>query len=183
MSGQASTRLAGRAAQFWRFSLGLYQSPEIKPQLLSFQKDYGTNINIVLFCCWIADTYQGTLTRAELLRATALLANWHAKITKRLQRLRNSLPRKAANTCYQGFSEAILQDEIAAEKEEQALLANHIFYPVESLYPPHEKIEKASQSIHHYLDILTVPQQAEREKRVLSFINRVFAGCVDKHDK
>jgi uncharacterized protein (TIGR02444 family) len=178
MSGQGQTRLTGRAAQFWRFSLDLYQNPEIKPQLLSFQQDYGSNVNIILFCCWFAETHQGGLTRAELLRANGLLAAWHEKITRRLQVLRNRLPRKAANTCYQGLSEAVLEDEIASEKEEQCLLANHFFYPVDSHCSTAEKIAKASESIHYYLDLLTIPQNSEREKRVVSFINKVFLGSL-----
>ncbi len=167
----ASMELSKRATAFCKYSLTIYRRADIKTQLLALQEKYSVNINIILFCCWFAYSGQGKLTRWELLKANELLFTWHTNITTLLRQLREIFPRKTNQAGYQGLIKAILQDEIHAEKEEQRLLADHIFYPSQSDITENEKRNGAMDSLQSYLDILTVPQSGERDLYVSRLIS------------
>ena len=167
-------RSGQRATQFWRFSLALYRSATVKTQMLDLQEQYAANINVLLFCFWFADSGQGALSCSELLRANELLFTWHEKITKALRQLRHSLPSRTNKMRYHGLGETILQDEIAAEQQEQTLLANHIFYPVVAKCTHAEKKAQAMQSIQAYFNMLTVSNDAACEEKIKMLVDTVF---------
>lgn len=165
--------VSNRANQFWKFSLRTYRRAPVKQCLLALQQCYGANINIVLFCCWFAHSGQGKLSSVQLQRAMELLFTWHDNITCVLRKLRETLPRKSADPHYQKLCEIVLQDEIQAEKAEQTMLAEHIFYPSETC--SHEQqVNNATVAVQIYLDLLTVPGSDKRNRQVDNLMTSIF---------
>ena len=39
---------------FWNFSLNFYQLPEVEKSCLSLQEEHQLNVNLILFCYWLA---------------------------------------------------------------------------------------------------------------------------------
>lgn len=161
--------------RFWHYSLSLYKQANVKHHLVDLHQYYGANLNIVLFCCWFAESEQGELQPEELIRANELIFVWHTFITKPLQILRKTLAEEATVLGCQGIPEAILKEEIWAEKQEQLTLANAIFSPVMRGCSVSDKYRMALDNINTYLDILTVPKESSRVDKTTQLCQAIFA--------
>ena len=39
---------------FWKFSLAVYAAPGVPEECLAVQERYGVDVNVLLFCAWLA---------------------------------------------------------------------------------------------------------------------------------
>ena len=76
---------------FWRFSLDLYQRKGVAPALLALQKRRGADVNLLLYCCWIALSGRGRLDGSDLRRAEAAIAPWREAVTVPLRETRDRI--------------------------------------------------------------------------------------------
>jgi uncharacterized protein (TIGR02444 family) len=77
-------------ASFWEFSLRTYAGPKVADACLKLQDDYGVDVNLLLYCCWL-----GTRRRAlepELLeRALEFSRPWADNVVAPLRHARRWL--------------------------------------------------------------------------------------------
>jgi uncharacterized protein (TIGR02444 family) len=78
------------ANSLWDFACALYRRPKVAPLCLCLQDDYSLNVNLVLWCVWLA-TQGLQLTEARLQQAQQLIAEWDSRYTQQLRRLRRQL--------------------------------------------------------------------------------------------
>jgi len=52
-------------SNFWNFSINFYQLPDIKQSCLALQDNYQLNVNLILFCHWLALNKQHTLSQSQ----------------------------------------------------------------------------------------------------------------------
>lgn len=111
---------------FWQFSLTVYADSRVQESCLQLQNEYDANVNLLLYCCWLA--YAVTpLARHELLDNCELVSFWHDNITsvlRSIRRNRHDLPQQSA--WQQQFFKQILHDEILSESQQQQLLYQRV---------------------------------------------------------
>jgi uncharacterized protein (TIGR02444 family) len=114
---------AGRG--FWEWSLSRYAAAGVAPGALELQDRHGLNVNILLWCAWIA----GRFSRPEdivLRKAIDLTAPWSRDVVAPLRAARRALkspPRTASAELAAALRENVKAAELAAERIEQELLA------------------------------------------------------------
>ena len=69
----------------WDFSLALYARPGAAEACLALQERHGTDVNLLLFCCWAGSRGRG-LSGAELAGLIAVVSEWQlARLASHLQ--------------------------------------------------------------------------------------------------
>lgn len=107
-------------SEFWDFSLNVYHRPEVSKLCLDLQDNYGADVNMLLFACWLGHTGRGTVTvsawRAMILRLT----KWREKVIKPLRSVRHML--QDEHLAPLSMKEQVFNCEIDAEHIEQLIL-------------------------------------------------------------
>ena len=107
-------------SSFWQWSLTHYARDHVAQLLLHLQDEYGFNVNIALWCCWIALAYDDAPEFA-LRGAIERTEPWSAGVTRPLRQVRRYL-KAEPSTLGQTLRQTVKEAELAAEKEEQARL-------------------------------------------------------------
>lgn len=107
-------------SEFWDFSLNVYNRPEVSKLCLDLQDNYGADVNMLLFACWLGHSGRGTVTvsawRAMILR----LGKWREKVIKPLRGVRHML--RDEHLAPTSMKEQVFKCEIDAEHIEQLIL-------------------------------------------------------------
>jgi len=107
-------------SDFWDFSLAVYKRAEVSELCLQLQDDYGADINMLLFACWLGKSGRGTVStsawRAMILRTT----KWRDKVIRPLRSVRHIL--KDEQLAPFSMKDNILKCEFDAEHIEQLIL-------------------------------------------------------------
>ncbi len=121
------------ANPFWDYALELYRRQGVEVACLELPQRHGLDVNIVLFCCWLAERAR-VADEAFLARIAKAAETWQNDVVQPLRAIRSRL--KSALTARQQGSiaarwpelagalrERILALEIDGERLEQLLLA------------------------------------------------------------
>src|SRR5579862_3641028 len=79
------------AAEFWRFSLAIYGKPGVAPACLVLQDQFGRDVNLALYCCWLGASGRGRLTRAALDAADNAVASWRHAVVEHFRAARRAI--------------------------------------------------------------------------------------------
>ena len=74
----------------WEFSLSVYGKSGVPDACLTLQNSHGLDVNLVLFCLWLASDSR-CLTGAEVEEAIALSNAWRQKMISPLRALRTEM--------------------------------------------------------------------------------------------
>lgn len=111
--------------EFWDFATRLYARGNAKHACLELQDRHGLDVNVVLFCCWIASSGRGTFRTGELEHALACVAQWRAEVTEVLRTLRNGLKDgmpPAPKPLSDDLRRVVVESELHAEHVEVLML-------------------------------------------------------------
>lgn len=116
---------SGEIGEFWRFSLDLYEKKGVARALLALQRRRGADVNLLLYCCWVASSGRGRLDGADLGRAEAAIAPWREAVTLPLRETRDRIGSNDARWRIDGAQAVrsrVLDAELASERVTQGLL-------------------------------------------------------------
>ncbi|WP_420430850.1 TIGR02444 family protein [Hyphobacterium sp.] len=102
---------------FWDWSLAAYDRADVRNAALTLQDQHGLNVNICLWCAWLAQL--GRDGSPILPEATARLEAWSADITQSLRTVRRQLKESRRG---ERLYKAVLACELDAEHVEQDIL-------------------------------------------------------------
>jgi len=172
--------------EFWDFSLAVYRRAGVAPACLALQERYGTDVNLLFFCCWLAASGRGALEGEALARAAAAVEPWHREIVRGLRavrvRLRDGaslLPEAADAGLLAGAAELrkkVGAVELEAEHIEQLLLAG-LAPPVRAeaaAASPAGHAAAAARSAMAYLASLGAPLDPADRRDLLAVLEGVF---------
>lgn len=113
---------------FWNFSLELYGAEGVAEACLDLQERRGCDVNVLLFCCWLAASGRPTLS-ADRLRAILKASDvWQADVVKPLRAIRRKLKdgswAGALPETVDAVRRRVADAELAAEHVEQLELTN-----------------------------------------------------------
>ena len=109
---------------FWQFSLRVYARPEVAAECLDLQRVLSINVNVLLFCGWIAASRRIALGTADIRLLENEVHDWHKLAVLPLREIRDTLKSSSEmqDQAVQAFRQQILASELHAEQIEQALL-------------------------------------------------------------
>jgi len=112
---------------FWDFSVRTYRTDGVPDACLSLQNDYGADVNMLLYCCWIG-AHIGQFDGELFARASAFSTQWADHVVVPLRSARTWMKHTGCDTepvptdaCMQ-LREEIKSVEFAAEKIQQQVL-------------------------------------------------------------
>ena len=111
--------------EFWRYSLELYAREGMSRALIALQDRRGADVNLLLYCCWMALSGRGRPSVSDLRRADAAIAGWRDDVTLPLRDVRRRIKGSPERWALPGASEVrrrVLETEIASERVTQAIL-------------------------------------------------------------
>jgi uncharacterized protein (TIGR02444 family) len=108
---------------FWEWSGAAYARAGSAEALLKLQDEFGLDVNILLWCCWCAQTKRpvSDLALREAIQATA---EWSRDVTSVLRKARRALKTPPLAINAGALCNAVKDAELEAERLEQALLEN-----------------------------------------------------------
>jgi uncharacterized protein (TIGR02444 family) len=104
---------------FWQFSVRVYAAPGVADECLSLQERYGIDVNVLLFCVWLAVERHVAVERADLDSVTEAVGEWHRRAVKPLRAARQEMKGLASVDAIRVQVKAL---ELEAERIEQAKL-------------------------------------------------------------
>jgi uncharacterized protein (TIGR02444 family) len=109
---------------FWQFSLRVYAQPEVAAECHDLQRVISINVNMLLFCSWIAVSRRVALGVADIRLLESEIHDWRILAVLPLREIRDTLKpaSEMRHEAVQAFRKRILDSELQAEKIEQALL-------------------------------------------------------------
>jgi uncharacterized protein (TIGR02444 family) len=140
---------------FWEFSLAYYSRERVATACLSLQNRRGADVNILLFCCWLA-TLGCKVEQAGLHEAIAEVEAWRREVLEPLRGARRAVADRfpeIAKSDRQSIKHGMLSAELECERvaQEKIALAATGVVPVEDGSTP---LQLASAALEIYLDLV-----------------------------
>jgi uncharacterized protein (TIGR02444 family) len=109
---------------FWQFSLRAYAVPAAAAECLDLQRVLSINVNLLLFCSWIAVSRRVALGAVDIRSIEGEIDGWHTLAVLPLRKIREQLKHLPAmqHQKVQAFRRQVLANELQAEQIEQALI-------------------------------------------------------------
>ena len=76
---------------FWDFSLEYYGRVGVAERLITLQENLEADVNIMLYCCWVAYLGAPGLTETQIAYVVSLVNHWQKEIVTPLRTLRSKL--------------------------------------------------------------------------------------------
>jgi uncharacterized protein (TIGR02444 family) len=142
---------------FWNFSLSVYGRDGVPDACLRLQDRLGVDVNVLLYCCWVAECGYAAMDEPALQRVLDLVAPWKAEIVAPLRAVRRAMKGK-----YDGF-EPVRQEtlrgtvkriELDAERLQQDALFNATDLPDFPKMDSMSGAELAAMNVERYMKTL-----------------------------
>ena len=109
----------------WNFSNKFYKRDDVRSVCLALQDEFGFDINIVLYCCWMAVSGHPIIKTEELSEIVNTTRPWQNEVISDLRKVRIRM--KSNNDIKFGDLSKALRDnikdcELQAERIEQSIL-------------------------------------------------------------
>lgn len=108
--------MTDEAPGFWLFSLALYSQPDVEQSCLELQNRFNADVNLLLWCGWLAWDHGLIVTLEEIDGADSRVKDWRDSVLKPLRQAR--LAARGVDESYQALKEA----ELEAERHAQSLI-------------------------------------------------------------
>jgi len=150
---------------FWEFSLAYYSRERVSAACLSLQNRRGADVNILLFCCWLA-TLGLRVEQAGLHAVIAAVEAWRRDVLEPLRSARRAVADhfpEIGKTDRQSIKHGMLSVELECERvaQEKIALSATGVVPVEDGSTP---LQLASAALEIYLDLVVgAPDEQDAE--------------------
>ncbi|MGD8327107.1 MAG: TIGR02444 family protein [Sphingomonadales bacterium] len=136
----------GEEAGFWLFSLALYGQGDVQDACLRLQNEHGADVNLLLWCCWMAWDHGLIVEPPQIEAANARVKDWRENILKPLRTVRAAA--KGEPESY----EALKNAELIAERHAQALIsADNNSHEEQAKETAGLRLSYAHQAMRNYL--------------------------------
>ncbi|SLN35697.1 TIGR02444 family protein [Oceanibacterium hippocampi] len=159
--------------EFWDFSSRLYARDGVAEASLALQDRHGIDVNLLLFCCWVAASGRGTFEDGELESAIDRVAAWRDNVILPLRDLRRYLKGGAAPAPYQLADElrrVIADIELHGEHVEQLILSAGMTRLGTGSFEAHRQARDAAVNLSRYFAILAIGLDEETDRAALRIL-------------
>ena len=166
---------------FWDFSVRTYRTPGVSDACLSLQNDYGADVNMLLYCCWIGAQI-GQFDRDLFARASEFSTLWADHVVVPLRSARTWMKHTGCNTepiptdaCMQ-LREEIKAVEFAAEKMQQQLLESLVSIDQSRNDAPDQILKDVVANLMLYSEYTGFEVCEDVRRKFADIIRAVFPG-------
>ncbi len=163
---------------FWDFSVNIYGCDDVPAACLALQENCGTNVNMVLFCCWAGEIGVNSLDVQDIRTALTAINGWNQNIVKRLRYVRNELTTgfgEFGDEIIQTFRLKILNLELEAERMEQDRLLGMISISSKANIPPQPTVTNAAVNLANYFVLSGALKHKDRNDHILNILAACFS--------
>ncbi len=152
---------------FWDFTLESYPREGVQQAVIALQDKRGADVNLLFFCCYVAASGRGKLSRDDLAAADAALDPWRRQVTLPLRALRDAIKNTESLWSIPGTPEVrgkVLGAEIDSERIAQGILEGLAPAAPEGERSPAERRADALANLDAYLEVLSIaPDDDDRQ--------------------
>lgn len=76
---------------FWNFSVKVYSRDGVAPACLRLQDQVGADVNVLMYCCWVAHDRGVRFDESSLGRVLGITEPWKATVVEPLRTIRRAL--------------------------------------------------------------------------------------------
>ena len=162
---------------FWNFSIRTYSKAGVAEACLALQERHDADVNVLLYCLWIAGRRDGRLTRARLAGLLERIAPWRDRVVLPLRRLRDLL--KAWTPPVPGdhaelVRATVKRAELDAEHAEQLFLADGVPVEDDRDAPSEAAAMDAAENLAQYLSLLKARPSAEERAWAATLLSAAY---------
>ena len=162
---------------FWDFSLATYGRPGVASACLGLQERRGTDVNVLLFCCWVGASGRGKLGEEGMAAARAAAHPWQAHVVVPLRGARKAL--KGRGEPAEVLRKRVAAVEIDTEHVEQLALEATVTQPADAGRPETARMADATANLAGYFAALGIaPDESDRADAAT-----ILAGAFPEADK
>lgn len=141
--------MSDAAAAFWRFSLAVYASADVATACIVLQDEYGKDVNVALFCCWLGASGRGRISPAFLDAAVKATEPWRHGVVEHFRTARRAVKALAVSGSENLYTRAKAV-ELEAERLLQTQLVEHT-PPVAASQASEERLADALANLTLYV--------------------------------
>ena len=145
--------------RFWDFSVRTYRMSGVPDACLSLQNDYGADVNMLLYCCWIG-TYVGEFDGELFARANDFSVTWAGHVVAPLRSARTWMKHTGCGmdpvpteSCM-ALRDDIKSVEFAAEKIQQEVLQSLLSIEGARDAVPDQVLQDVMANLHRYAEFV-----------------------------
>lgn len=164
------------STSLWEFSSIIYRRPGIEKALITLQRRFGLDTNMLLLCCWAARYRHRRITPSGMAEMVAKARVWQSEVVRPLRLLRNRLKAgfdSVSRFDSQALRGKILALEIEAEHAEQDYLASELPRRSASLETS-QSLQGALANVTAYIKLLDVELDDESVEHLATFVSSAF---------
>ena len=144
---------------FWDFSLKFYGQNNVASSCLALQDSVGADVNVLLYCCWVASEGAEVIKPAEFNEIIGAVEPWQSSVVRALRQIRHDMKEhKMLNLgeMSEGLRQSIKHCELEGEKLEQMILyqSGHGLFVGHSVQLQ-EKIGNARINLNNYIELIS----------------------------
>ncbi len=158
--------------ELWDFAIKLYNEKHVSDACLALQDRLGIDVNLLLFCNWVAASGREGLSRQEVEEAINASAQWQSNVVLPLRSLRRYLksPKDQIDARLAGDLRRVVADsELYSERLELQMLGKLTHRPATSSFAGQECADAAADNLLLYMSRLT-GELSERDRKDILII-------------
>jgi len=171
----------------WDFAVSLYGQDGVEEACLALQNRLGADVNMMIFCVWLAACGNGSANLAQFLgSALKLSRDWRHALVEPLRSCRQSLKEFAAsaqdahldNAALLNLRDHVKTCELEAERLQILALANLVEMGVSEIVPSRDCA--ARQEAHSNLDVYFTATGVKLDPLGQADVQRILNAAFDQ---
>ena len=149
----------------WDFSTTVYGRDGVAPACLRLQDDHGADVNIIMYCTWIAWDHAMTLDAAAVGRIVSEVEPWKERVVEPLRVIRRDL-KSATHQGIEGKAQERLRTEIKRVELRSERLQQDMLHAMSRSGLGVEEEDKRGTALENILQYLqTLPSEIDDAAR------------------
>lgn len=171
-------------SQLWDFAIKVYSSPKVEEACLSLQDRRGLDVNLILFCIWVAASGRGTLTEDEMTTGIDAGIVWQSQVVGPLRHVRRFLKGPIApadGRLGAELARVVSESELYSEHMEIQILSEIVMRPATGSFDIQERGQEAAANLLGYLDRMIEDINNEDRSALLVIWQESFPAANPKY--
>lgn len=161
---------------FWQWSVEVWEREPVRDAALAFQDRFEMDVNVLLLCCWLAESGRGALDYEALKALDGALSVWADTVVSPLRAVRRSLNDHKDLAGAEALKEQVSAAELAAEKMAQGLLCAELGErTVDEAHSEAQRSEDVLASLVAYLHVRHLNRHDEAQAAMVALLQALYA--------
>ncbi|MDF1721281.1 MAG: TIGR02444 family protein [Minwuia sp.] len=145
--------------ELWDYATRVYGRGRAQEACLAMQDRHGLDVNVLMFCCWVASSGRGRFRDGELEHALQAVDRWHDHVIGNLHQLKLFLKggvAPAPKTLSDDLRRVVVESELHAEHVEVLMLHTSLTRVGTGTFDRVQQIEDSLANLFRYFTLINV---------------------------